>query len=93
MAYNKDFDNLFFEDLFENSTAMSVVTDKNGMLMKVNKRALDILIDQDHDIGKVIGRNILEFIHKDDRPKVIELWKKSIAEQKEVNYELRMTIE
>ncbi len=63
MAYNKDFDNLFFEDLFENSTAMSVVTDKNGMLVKVNKRALDILIDQDHDIGNVIGRNILEFIH------------------------------
>jgi PAS domain S-box-containing protein len=91
MAYNKDFDSLFFEDLFENSTAMSAITDKSGMLIKVNKRALDILIDQDHDIGHVIGRNILEFIHKDDRLKVIELWKKSVAEQKEVNYELRMT--
>ena len=46
---------------------------------------------QVQDKNSVIGRNILEFIHKDDRLKVIELWKQSISEKKEVRYELRMT--
>ncbi|MCU0575618.1 MAG: ATP-binding protein [Desulfobacterota bacterium] len=32
-----------------------------------------------------------EFIHADDRAKVIERWKESLKEQKEVNYDLRMS--
>jgi two-component system, cell cycle sensor histidine kinase and response regulator CckA len=91
MAHNSEFDNAFFEDLFENSTAISAVTDENGILKKVNKRSLEMFFGQAHDKDSVIGRNILEFIHKDDRLKVIERWKQSISEKKEVMYELRMT--
>jgi two-component system, cell cycle sensor histidine kinase and response regulator CckA len=91
MAYNGEFDNTFFEDLFENSTAISAVTDENGILKLVNKRSLEMFFSQVHDKDSVIGRNILEFIHKDDRAKVIELWKQSISEKKDVMYELRMT--
>ncbi len=69
MAYNSEFDDAFFEDLFENSTAVSAVTDENGILKKVNKRSLEMFFGQAQDKNSVIGRNILEFIHKDDRSK------------------------
>lgn len=91
MAYNSEFGDTFFEDLFENSTAVSAVTDENGILKKVNKRSLEMFFGHAPDKNSVIGRNILEFIHKDDRLKVIDLWKQSISEKKEVRYELRMT--
>jgi two-component system, cell cycle sensor histidine kinase and response regulator CckA len=90
MAFNSEFGDTFFEDLFENSAAISAVTDENGILKKVNKKSLEMFFGQVHDKNSVIGRNILEFIHKDDRPKVMELWKQSISGQKEVRYELRM---
>ncbi|HVN71282.1 MAG TPA: ATP-binding protein [Desulfomonilia bacterium] len=91
MASNNEFDTSFFEDLFENATSITAVTDVNGIILKVNKRALYMFFGQEHGVSKVIGRNILEFIHKDDKPKVIERWKQSVAQQKEVNYEIRMT--
>jgi PAS domain S-box-containing protein len=91
MADNIDFNNAFFEDLFENSTAISAVTDSYGILKIVNKRSLEMFFGRIPDRESVLGRNILDFIHKDDRPKVIERWKQSLAEKKEVNYELRMT--
>ncbi len=91
MVNNCEFDDAFFEDLFENSTAVSAVTDENGILKKVNKRSLEMFFGQVQDKNSVIGRNILDFIHKDDKPKVIKLWKQSIVEKKEVRYELRMT--
>jgi len=91
MADGKEFDDAFFEDLFENSTAVSAVTDSYGILKKVNKKSLELFFGTSPDRDSVIGRNILDFIHTDDKPKVIQLWKQSIAEKKEVNYELRMT--
>ncbi len=91
MADNSEFNDAFFEDLFENSTAVSAVTDAYGVLKKVNKRSLELFFGKARGRDSVIGRNILDFIHKDDRPKVIDLWKQSLAEKKEVNYELRMT--
>jgi PAS domain S-box-containing protein len=91
MADNSEFNDAFFEDLFENSTAVSAVTYADGVLKKVNKRSLELFFGKARGRDSVIGRNILDFIHKDDRPKVIDLWKQSLAEKKEVNYELRMT--
>ena len=85
------YDDAFFEDLFVNSTAISAVTDENGVLKTVNKRAMEMFFGGEHDPSTVIGRNILEFIHVDDRTKVIALWKQSLREMKEVNYDLRMS--
>ncbi len=84
-------DKSFFEDLFENATAMSAVTDKDGFIMLVNKKGLEMFFGKGCDIRDVLGKNIIEIIHKDDREKVIELWKKSISEKKEVNYDIRMS--
>jgi PAS domain S-box-containing protein len=85
------YDDSFYEDLFVYSTAISAVTDENGILRKVNKRAMEMFFGTEQDLGSVIGRNILEFIHVDDRAKVIERWQESLREKKEVNYDLRMS--
>ncbi len=84
-------DRSFFEDLFENATAMSAVTDKDGFIILVNKKGLEMFFGQGYDIRNVLGKNIIEIIHKDDREKVIQLWKQSITEKKEVNYDIRMS--
>src|SRR5512137_1937068 len=84
-------DRSFFEDLFENATAMSAVTDKDGFIILVNKKGLEMFFGQGYDIRNVLGKNIIEIIHKDDREKVIQLWKESITEKKEVNYDIRMS--
>lgn len=89
MKNTTEFDNAFFEDLFRNSAAISAVTDVNGVLLKVNHRAMELFLESPQNPDSVIGRNILEFIHEDEHPKVIRLWKESISEQKEVNYDLR----
>ncbi|HPI91947.1 MAG TPA: response regulator [Deltaproteobacteria bacterium] len=91
MSVLREFDDSFFEDLFVNSTAISAVTDENGILQKVNTRAMEMFFGTENDTGSVLGRNILEFIHVEDRPKVIERWKESLEGKKEVKYDLRMT--
>lgn len=91
MAENSIFDSSFYEDLFVNSTAISAVTDANGFIRTVNKRAMEMFFGAMQDSSTVLGKNILEFIHVDDRPKVIERWKQSLSEMKEVNYDLRMS--
>ncbi|HNY64434.1 MAG TPA: response regulator [Deltaproteobacteria bacterium] len=80
----------FFEELFKNGTALSAVTDKYGTIIIINNRAAELFIGESVDEKSAIGRNILEFIHDDDRDKVFELWKESVAEKKEVNYQVRM---
>lgn len=80
----------FYESLFNDSTVVANVTDRNGVLLKVNKKALKVLAGREDCEELFVGRNILEFIHDDDRPKVIELWKESVQEKKEVNYQMRM---
>ncbi|HOM30075.1 MAG TPA: PAS domain S-box protein, partial [Deltaproteobacteria bacterium] len=84
------FDGAFYEELFENSAAIGAVTDANGVILRVNRRALDLFFGTNGTVPDVIGRNIVEFIHKEDLPKVFENWKKSLREHKEVSYELRM---
>lgn len=80
----------FFEDLFENAAAISVLTDENGLLTKVNRRACELFYGQKTIPDNVIGQNILNFIHKDDREKAVRLWKESSEQKKEVNYQIRM---
>jgi len=80
----------FFEDLFENSTAIYVLTDENGLLTKVNRRACELFFGQEELPDNIIGQNILDYIHKDDREKVIRLWKESTAQKKEVSYQIRV---
>lgn len=80
----------FFEDLFENATAISAITDENGILTKINRRASKLFFGQENMPVNVIGENILDYIHKDDREKAARLWKKSITDKKEVNYQIRM---
>ncbi len=91
MPQDRPFDPTFFEDLFENSAAIATVTDANGVIVKINKKAKGMFLEPEQDLDSVIGKNILEFIHPDDRPKVIERWKESIRDLKEVNYDLRMS--
>jgi PAS domain S-box-containing protein len=78
----------FFEDFFENAPTMSCITDVKGNITKANKRAIELFFGNESDF---LGKNLLVFIHKDDREKSIELWKKSISEKKGVNYEVRMS--
>jgi two-component system cell cycle sensor histidine kinase/response regulator CckA len=81
---------VFFEDLFENATAISALTDKNGYLTRINKRARELFFGHKESPDNVIGKNILDYIHKDDQEKVMRIWKECIAEKKEVNYQVRM---
>ena len=80
----------FFEDLFENAAAISILTDVNGVLTKVNRRACELFFGQEKLPGNIIGQNILNYVHKDDREKAVRLWKESITEKKEVNYQIRI---
>jgi two-component system cell cycle sensor histidine kinase/response regulator CckA len=79
-----------FEDLFENATAISALTDENGYLTRINKRASELFFGQKKMPDNVVGKNILDYIHKDDQAKVVRIWKECIAEKKEVNYQVRM---
>jgi len=78
----------FFEDFFENTAPMSCVTDAKGFITKANHKSVEMFLN--NDITEFIGKNLLEFIHKDDRGKMVELWSKSLSEQKVMNYEVRM---
>jgi PAS domain S-box-containing protein len=92
MTETAPFDSAFFEDLFENSTTIAAITDADGVLLRVNRRSVELFFGTQHGFEgvSVIGRNILEFIHKDDRPKVLERWERSLKDHREVNYDLRM---
>ncbi len=80
----------FFEDLFQNATAMAAVMDKNGGIIRINKKGVGIFLGKDGSEESAIGRNIFEFIHDEDKAKVIRLWKESISEKKDVTYQVRM---
>ncbi len=80
----------FFEDLFINATAMAAITDRRGDIVKLNRKAMEMLLGRGDTIQPVKGRNILEFIHEDDKQKVLKLWKESIFEKKEMSYQIRM---
>ncbi|MBN2297318.1 MAG: response regulator, partial [Deltaproteobacteria bacterium] len=80
----------FYEDLFENGTAISAISDRNGRLIKINKKTMDLFFKENTPMEEIIGQNILSFIYKDDRDKVLNLWEESILEKKEINYPVRM---
>lgn len=80
----------FFEDLFENAAAISVITDRNGVLTKVNRSASKLFFGNQELPDGIIGRNILDYIYKDDREKATLRWKESLSDKKEVNYQIRM---
>ncbi|MGC9323242.1 MAG: response regulator [Desulfomonilia bacterium] len=80
----------FFQELFENASVMSAITDAHGYITWINKKALEMFSGERYTPEDFIGKNILEFVHKDDQEKVIHLWKKSTSEKKEVNYDIRM---
>ncbi|HWR68417.1 MAG TPA: hypothetical protein VN416_05300, partial [Desulfomonilia bacterium] len=60
MPDGNEFDNSFFEELFVNSTAISAVTDENGVIKTVNKRSMEMFFGTEDDPEKVLGRNIIE---------------------------------
>lgn len=80
----------FFEDLFRHSPAITGVTDRHGTIIIVNSRAAEVFLGEGTGETAAAGRNILEFIHEDDRAKAIELWGESTAGKKEVSYPIRM---
>ena len=80
----------FFEDLFTNATAMAAITDRRGDIVKLNRKATEMLLGKGGKTQTLEGRNILEFIHEDDKQKVLKLWKESILEKKEMSYQIRM---
>jgi len=80
---------LFFEDLFTNAAAMAAVTDERGRIIRFNKKAVEMLFGKDCGKKQFEGRDILEFIHEDDKQKAVNLWKESISDKKEVNYQIR----
>ncbi len=80
----------FFEGLFSDATAMATVTDTDGVIIRANKKAAELFIGREDGDCLIAGRNIMEFIHDDDKPKVIDLWKESMQEKKGVNYQMRM---
>ena len=90
MIRSTTFDSAFFEEMFDNSTAISAITDAEGFILRVNRRAMELFFGPDTPVDRVIGKNIVEFIHRDDRPKVFEQWEKSVSLRTEVSYELRM---
>ncbi len=83
-------DKNFYEDLFENGTTIAAISDRNGRLIKINKKTMDLFFHEETPMEGIIGQNILSFIHKDDRQKVLDLWKESIEEKKEIHYPVRM---
>lgn len=80
----------FFENLFYDATAMATITDTEGVILRVNRKAAELFIGREDGDHMLAGRNILEFIHDDDKSKVIDLWRESIQEKKGVNYQMRM---
>lgn len=80
----------FFEDLFQNATAMTAIMDKNGGIIRFNKKAVELFLGKDGSEESAIGRNIFEFLHKEDKSKVIRLWKESISTKSDVTYPVRM---
>jgi len=80
----------FFEDLFVNAASVAAVTDEKGDIIRINKKAALMFFGEEGNEHSAEGKNILDFIHADDRQKAVKLWKKSIAEKKEVNYQIRM---
>ncbi|HPW69197.1 MAG: ATP-binding protein [Desulfomonilia bacterium] len=80
----------FFEDFFINATAMAAITDRRGDILKLNRKAREMFLGKTSMVQPVKGRNILEFIHEEDKQKVVKLWKESIQRKKEVNYQIRM---
>ncbi|HDP26198.1 MAG TPA: PAS domain-containing sensor histidine kinase [Deltaproteobacteria bacterium] len=81
---------VFFQELFENASAMSAVTDAHGFITLINNKAIELFFGDQYTPETLKGRNILEFVHKDDRGKVVSLWKKSMLEKREVSYDIRM---
>jgi len=80
----------FFEKLFENSAAISALTDEKGVLTKINQRACELFFGQENVPDNIVGQNILSYIYKDDREKALDLWKESIRQKKEFIYQIRM---
>lgn len=80
----------FFEDLFMNATAMAAITDRRGDILKLNRKATEMLLGKESMGQSVKGRNILEFIHEEDKQNVLKLWRESIQGKKEMNYQIRM---
>ncbi len=80
----------FFEDLFTNATAMAAITDWRGDIIKLNRKATEMLLGKGDETQPVEGRNILDLIHDDDKQKVVKLWKESILGKKEMSYQIRM---
>jgi two-component system, cell cycle sensor histidine kinase and response regulator CckA len=78
----------FYEDFFENTSTISCVTDEVGNIIRANNKAKELFLE--NDISDFIGKNLIEFIHKDDREKVVQVWTKSISSKKVMNYEVRM---
>jgi len=83
-------DKNFYEDLFENGTTIAAISDRNGRIIKANKKTMDLFFHENTPMEKIIGQNILSFIYKDDRQKVLDLWTQSIKERKEIHYPVRM---
>ncbi|HHO77152.1 MAG TPA: response regulator [Deltaproteobacteria bacterium] len=80
----------FYEDLFENGTVICAISDKNGRLLRINKKTRELFFTKDTQTKTIIGQNIMSFIYKEDRDMVLRLWKESVFEKKQVNYPVRM---
>lgn len=80
----------FFEDLFRNSTAITVVSDRHGTIIIANGRAVATFLGEGAGETAAAGRNVLEFVCEDDRAGAIEIWNESLAGKKELNCPLRM---
>lgn len=80
----------FFHDLFENATAMSAVMDKDGGIIRVNKKAVELFLGPEGSEESAVGRKIMDFIHDEDKLKAVRLWNECIAEKKEMTYQVRM---
>ncbi len=80
----------FFEDLFRNSTALTVVTDRRGTIIIANGRAVAAFLGEGAGETAAAGRNILEFVCEDDRAGAIGIWSESLAGKKEMSCPLRM---
>jgi len=84
-------DELFFEDLFENSTAMASITQPDGKIVRMNKKAIEMFFGSKETYNSSAeGTNIIDLVYKDDKFKAMRLWKKCIRTKKEVTYRVRM---
>lgn len=80
----------FFESLFYDATAVATVTDRNGKILRVNKKGSELFMGRSDGEQRAVGMNIVDFIHDEDKPKVLSLWKESLQEKKEATYQMRM---